>query len=71
MDCDMGIKPVLADLGKRAVLEDHIARQHEHYVCLLLQSDTTLVTVNEFRWWIFQRKQAEADRLPPTKAALV
>ena len=31
-DCDMGIKQVLADLGKQAVLEDHIVRQHEHYV---------------------------------------
>ena len=49
----MGIKQVLADLGKQAVLEDHIVRQHVHYVCLLYQPDTTLVTVNELRWWIF------------------
>ena len=56
---------------KQAVLEDHIVRQLEHYVCLLYQPDTALVTVNELRWCIFQRKQAEAERLPPTKAALI
>ena len=38
---------------------------------MLYQSDTTLVTVNELRWWIFRSKQAEPERLPPTKAALI
>ena len=67
----MGIKQVFADLGKQTVLEDHIERQLEHYACLLYQPDMTLVTVNELRWWIFQRKQAEAERLTPKKAALI
>ena len=67
----MGIKQVFADLGKQAVLEDHIVRQLEHYVCLLYQPDTTLVTVNELRWCIFRSKQVEAERLPPSKAALI
>ena len=49
----MGIKQVFADFGKQAVLEDHIVRQLEHYVCLLYQPDTTLVTVNELRWCFF------------------
>ena len=31
----------------------------------------SLVTVNELRWCIFQRKQADDERLPPTKAALI
>ena len=43
---------MFADLGKQAVLEDHIVIQLEQYVCLLHQLDTTLVTVNELRWWI-------------------
>ena len=38
---------MFADLCKQAVLEDHIVRQLEHYVCRLYQPDTTLVTVNE------------------------
>ena len=51
-DFDIGIKQVFADLGKQAVLEDHIVIQLDQYVCLLYQPDTTLVTVNELRWWI-------------------
>ena len=52
-DCDIGIKQVFDDLGKQAVLEDHIVKQLEHYVCLLYQPNSTLVTVYELRWWIF------------------
>ena len=70
-DCDIGIKQVFADLGKQGVLEDHIVRQLEHYVCLLYQPDTTLFTVTNLRLWIFRRKQAEAERRPPTKAARI
>ena len=45
-NCDMGIKQVFADLGKQAVLEDHIERQLEHHFCLLYYPDTTLVIYN-------------------------
>ena len=48
---------MFADLGKQAVLEDHIVIQLEQYVCLLYQPDTTLVTVNELRWWIFDKSK--------------
>ena len=48
-DCDKGIKQVVAELGKQAVLEDPSVRQLEHYVCLLYQSETTLVTVHKLR----------------------
>ena len=71
LDCDKGIKHVFADLGKQVVLEDQIVRQLKHYVYLLNQSDTTLVIVKELRWWMFRREQAAAERLPPTKAALI
>ena len=53
------------------VLPDHTHLLFLNTVCLFYQPDTTLVTVNELRWCIFQRKQAEAERLPPTKAALI
>ena len=70
-DCDKGIKQLLADLGKQVVLEDHLVGQLEHYVSLLYLPDTTFVTVNELRWRMFQREQVAAERLPPTKAALI
>ena len=47
MDCDIEIKQAFADLGKQAILHEHIVRQLEHYVCLIYQLDKTLVTVNE------------------------
>ena len=53
------------------VFPDHTHLLFLNTVCLLYQPDTTLDTVNEFRCCFFQRKQAEAERLPPTKAALI
>ena len=70
-DCDIGIKQALSDRGKQAILEDHIVRQLEHYVCLLYQPYTTLITVSELRLWIFQLEEADSERLPPAKAALI
>ena len=45
-NCDIGMKQVLADFGKQAVLKDHIVRQLERYVCLFYQPDTTLVILS-------------------------
>ena len=53
------------------VFPDHTHLLFLNTVCLLYQPGATLVTVNELMWCIFQRKQAEAERLPPTKAALI
>ena len=38
------------------VFPDHTHLLFLNTVCLLYQPDTTLVTVNELRWCIFQRK---------------
>ena len=42
----------------------------EQFVCQLYQPTGTLKTVKELRWSLFKAKQAESDRLPPTKGAL-
>ena len=31
---------------------------------------TDIRTVKELRWWLFRKKQAQSERLPPTQAAL-
>ena len=41
------MKQALADLGKQAVLENHIVRQLEHCVCLLYQPDMTLLSMSQ------------------------
>ena len=42
----------------------------EKLVCLLYLPGTQISSVNELRWFLFQRKEAKSERLPPTKAAL-
>ena len=32
--------------------------------------NNTIVDVGKLRWWLFRKKQAQSERLPPTKEAL-
>ena len=43
----------------------------EAFVCRLYVPRTKLTTVADARWWLFKRKQAQAENLPPTKDALI
>ena len=52
-------------------LEDSTKNAIERYVCLLYQPGTTIDRLTELRWWMFRRKQAESNKLPPTKAAFL
>ena len=38
---------------------------------MLYQPGTTIDRLTELRWWMFRRKQAESNKLPPTKAAFL
>ena len=42
----------------------------ERFVCQLYLPRTDITTVKELRQFLFRKKQAESDRLPPTQAAL-
>lgn len=42
----------------------------EKLVCHFFLPNTESDTVKELRWWLFRKKQARSERLPPTKAAL-
>ncbi|KAK3740142.1 hypothetical protein QZH41_020119 [Actinostola sp. cb2023] len=42
----------------------------ETFVCQLYLPMTTFTKVKELRWWLFKKKQAQSERLPPTQAAL-
>jgi hypothetical protein len=43
----------------------------EWLVCKFFPPKTDIVsTVTEFRWWLFEKKQAQSERLPSTFAAL-
>ena len=42
----------------------------EEFVCLLFAPRLGIKTVGELRWHLFKKNQAEAEKLPPTKASL-
>ena len=61
-------KKAFADFGSD--LTNNTKHCIETYVCNLYEPDTSITSVSNLGWWMFQRKQAESDKLPPTKAAL-
>ena len=60
----------LANLGKDEKPDEETLDGIEQFVCQLYQTKDTIKTVKELRWSLFKKRQAESDRLPPTKAAL-
>ena len=50
--------------------EDTIKQGVEKFVCHLYQPNTSICQVNELRWSLFKKKQAQSERLPPTQGAL-
>ena len=52
-------------------LESTVVDALEEYVCKLYQPDTDIVQLTELRWWMFRRKQAESQKLPPSRAAIL
>lgn len=45
-------------------------RELEHFVCQLYIPQTHMTDVKDVRWWLFKKKQAQLESLPPTKDAL-
>ncbi|MES9880361.1 MAG: hypothetical protein ABW185_05705, partial [Sedimenticola sp.] len=58
-------------LGTSAMVDDTVADALEEFVCCLYkQKGSRTKELAALRWELFKTSQAEADRLPPTKAAL-
>lgn len=68
-EADPSIISALAELGQAAHPNEEIVAAIEKFVCLLYQPRTAITTVKELRWFLFKKKQAQSDRLPPTQAA--
>ena len=60
----------LAELGREEQPGTGIKDWIERFVCQLYLPRTDITTVKELRQFLFRKKQAESDRLPPTQAAL-
>ena len=63
----------LAELGQAAHPNEEIIAAIENFVCLLYQPRTALTSVKSYtvRWFLFKKKLAQSDRLPPTQGSRV
>ena len=69
-DPSEGILTVLINLWTTNQLQDDTAASLEQFICTVYQPQTQIVLLKKLRWWLFKKKQAESERLPPCPDAL-
>ena len=60
----------LSQLGTSDFPSSESQKAVEKLVCQFFVPKTNISTVKALRWWLFTKKQAKSERLPPTLAAL-
>ena len=60
----------LGNLGTTVTPTTETIDAIEKFVCQLYLPKATFTKVKDIRWWLFCKKQAQSERLPPTLAAL-
>ena len=60
----------LASLGTTSVPTDDTLAALEQFICKVYLPHTQISKVAKLRWWLFTKKQAQSERLPPTQDAL-
>jgi hypothetical protein len=71
LHADDDIVHAFAQLGVSEKPSEALIAALEAYVCKLYLPLTELTNVADVRWWLFTKKQAESEGLPPTRAALI
>ena len=61
----------LIELGKSNEIDKSIYDGLEKFVCTLYCPGTKQFDIGEIRWMLFRQKQLYAEKLPPTKSALI
>ena len=64
------IVSALASLGTTIELSNNTYETIEEFICKVYAPQTHILKVEQLRWWMFKKKQAESEKLPPTPAAL-
>ena len=59
----------LAKMGTTVKLPPASVSAIEKLICKLYKPDKNATTIPELRWWLFCKKQAEAEEFPPTQSA--
>ena len=57
-------------LGQTPVPSNEVFQGPEEFVCLLFAPKVKIRDLGQLRWHLFKKNKAEAEKLPPTKAAL-
>ena len=70
LNVDEDVVKEMAKLGRAPTPSDETMKAIEKFVCELYVPKTALSTVKDLRWWLFRKKQAQSERLPPTQGAL-
>ena len=60
----------LSNLGTQEKPDEETMKGIEELICQLYQSKNAINTVEELRWSLFKKRQAESDKLPPNNTAL-
>jgi len=60
----------LSNLGIQEKPYEETMKGTKEFICQLYQPKTAINTVEELRWSLFKKRQAEFDKLPPTKVTL-
>lgn len=70
LEADDSILNALAKLAREEKPDTDIKVKIERFVFQLYLPRTDETTVKELKWFLFRKRQAECDRLPPTQASL-
>ena len=71
MEADDEITDCVSLLGRKAsISSDDTMALIKKLVCQLYLPKTEISSVSEVRWWLFRKKQAQSERLPPSQATL-
>lgn len=71
LNVDEDVVREMAKLGTTLTPSEETIKAIEKFVCELYVPNTSLTTVKELRWLLFRKKQAQSERLPPTRGALL
>jgi len=70
LNVDEDVVEEMARLATAPTPSDKTMKAIEKFVCKLYVPNTSYSTVKDLRWWLFRKKQAQSERLPPTQGAL-
>ena len=70
LDAGPDVITAFTNLGTTETPTETTETAIENFVCQLYLTNTNFTKVKDARWWLFRKKQAQSERLPPTEAAL-